>query len=132
MILRASDLTPEQRAQLGLPPAKPKPATKAKSADGMNNLERQFQEWLDEQIHIGNLAWRSRHDGITLKLAKATRYTPDFVAITKAGEVVVYECKGFWRDDARVKIKVAADQYPFRFVAVQLVKRQWAFEEFRK
>jgi len=31
----------------------------------------------------------------------------------------MHEVKGFWQDDARVKIKVAADMYPFRFIAVK-------------
>ena len=31
----------------------------------------------------------------------------------------LHEVKGHWQDDARVKIKVAAEQYPFRFVAVK-------------
>ena len=28
--------------------------------------------------------------------------------------------KGFWQDDARAKIKIAADLYPVRFVAVRV------------
>jgi hypothetical protein len=46
----------------------------------------------------------------------------------------MHEVKGFWTDDARVKIKVAADLYPFRFIAAQaLPKKQgggWKIEEF--
>ncbi|WP_235527115.1 hypothetical protein [Sphingopyxis sp. 113P3] len=33
-------------------------------------------------------------------------------------------------DDARVKIKVAASQYPFQFVAIQRVKGEWVEERF--
>jgi hypothetical protein len=31
----------------------------------------------------------------------------------------MHEVKGFWRDDARAKIKIAADAYPFRFFAIR-------------
>lgn len=33
-----------------------------------------------------------------------------------------HEVKGFWTDDAKVKIKVAAEQYPFRFIAFKKCK----------
>ena len=47
-----------------------------------------------------------------------------------SGELEMHEVKGFWREDARLKIKVAAEQFPFRFVAVTKSKDGWATEEF--
>ncbi len=39
--------------------------------------------------------------------------------------------KGHWEDDARVKIKVAAEMYPFRFVAITSSRKDgFAYEEF--
>lgn len=35
------------------------------------------------------------------------------------GELEMHEVKGFWEDDARVKIKVAASFYPFSFIAAR-------------
>jgi hypothetical protein len=32
--------------------------------------------------------------------------------------LLLYEVKGMWREAARVRIKVAADRHPFRFIAV--------------
>ena len=32
---------------------------------------------------------------------------------------LTHEVKGYWQDDAKVKIKVAAEMYPLRFVAVR-------------
>jgi len=46
------------------------------------------------------------------------------------GDIECHEVKGFWRDDARVKIRVAASLYPFRFVAVTKTKGGWDIEEF--
>ena len=69
-----------------------------------------------------------------LSLADNTFYTGDF-AVQAADEVVeIHEVKGFWQDDARVKIKVAASLYPFRFFAVKPVAKKdgggWKREEF--
>ena len=50
------------------------------------------------------------------------------------GVIECHEVKGYWQDDARVKIKVAADQYPFRFVAIKARAKKdgggWAVEDF--
>lgn len=57
---------------------------------------------------------------ITLKLADDTRYTPDFFGLCEDGNLIAYEVKGFFRDDAKVKIKVAARMFPWiRFVLVR-------------
>lgn len=61
----------------------------------------------------------------TLKLADDCRYSPDLWTHDRVG-FTAWEIKGFWRDDAKVKIKVAARLYPMiRFVVVQKVKGQW-------
>ena len=50
------------------------------------------------------------------------------------GTMEIHETKGHWEDDARVKIKVAATLFPFRFFAItqgrKEKKGQWIFEEF--
>ena len=50
------------------------------------------------------------------------------------GQMEAHEVKGFWRDDARAKIKIAADQYPFRFIAVTAKAKKagggWSVESF--
>jgi len=42
----------------------------------------------------------------------------------------MHEVKGFWQDDARVKVKVAASLYPFRFVALTHKRGIWQIEDF--
>lgn len=65
---------------------------------------------------------------ITLKLADDTRYTPDFSAIGPNAEMIFFEVKGFFRDDAKVKLKVAARQHSWaQFYLVKKVKK--FFEE---
>lgn len=90
--------------------------TEAKYLDYLKSLNPQ---WLGVQC-------------IKLKLAKNTTYTPDFWAIDHLGVLHAREVKGFWRDDARVKIKVAARMYPWvRFTAATLVKQRWQHEEIK-
>lgn len=50
------------------------------------------------------------------------------------GIIEIDEVKGFWTDEARVKIKVAADKYSFRFLAIKQKSKKtgggWEVEEF--
>lgn len=63
---------------------------------------------------------------ITLKLGNDTRYTPDFWTVDVNGQLTFWETKGFFRDDAKVKIKIAARQFRyFRFVLVEKKKGEW-------
>lgn len=82
----------------------------------LNKTERDFLEHLRL---IRPLSWFGIQC-ITLKLADDCRYTCDFWERTPSGLLYAYEVKGFWRDDAKVKIKVAARMFPWiRFVVVK-------------
>jgi hypothetical protein len=68
---------------------------------------------------------------ITLRLGDDCRYTPDFWAIGADEVLEFHEVKGFWRDDAKVKIRVAAEKFPqFRFFAWRHIKGTWQRETF--
>lgn len=95
----------------------------------MNKTEIAYDAHLALRQHAGEIAWR-RFEGIKLRLADNTFYTPDFAVMLTDGLLEVHECKGFWTDDARVKIKVAAEMYPFRFIAVKKTKTGWEREVF--
>jgi len=103
----------------------------------MNGLETRFSEYLENLKKKGEILWW-RYEGIRLKLTEAegtTHYTPDFCVFDRDGGMTFYETKGRWLSSARVKIKVAADQfYMFKFVgAMAKTKKQgggWKFEEF--
>lgn len=83
----------------------------------MNKTERRYAEKLEAQLRAGEIRWW-RFEAFKLRLADTTFYTPDFGVMTAEGFIECHEVKGFWEDAARVKIKVAAEQYPFRFIAV--------------
>lgn len=99
----------------------------------MNKTEQLYAAELQRLQHAGNVQW-FRFEGIKLRLADNTFYTPDFAVLAADGVLEMHEVKGFWMDDARAKIKIAADQYPFRFVAVRAKPKKdgggWAVEEF--
>lgn len=102
-------------------------------AGAMNKTEQAYQRHLNARREAGEVLW-FRFEGIKLRLADNTFYTPDFAVMAADGQLECHEVKGFWTDDARVKIKVAADQYPLTFLAVKAKAKKdgggWAVEEF--
>lgn len=99
----------------------------------MNKTEQAYAATLDARRHAGEVAW-FKFEGIKLRLADNTFYSPDFAVMLADGQLEMHEVKGYWLDDARAKIKIAADLYPMRFVAVQAKAKKdgggWSVEEF--
>jgi hypothetical protein len=99
----------------------------------MNKTEAAYDAHLELRERGGEIAWR-RFEGVKLRLADNTFYTPDFAVMASDGVLEMHEVKGFWEDDARVKVKVAAASYPFRFFAVTARAKKhgggWQVEEF--
>lgn len=87
-------------------------------AGAMNKTEAAYAANLERRRIAGEVSW-FRFEGMKFRLADKTFYSPDFAVMLADGHLEMHEVKGFWQDDARVKIKVAADQYPMRFIAVQ-------------
>lgn len=102
-------------------------------AGQLNKTEQAYAERLRALQAAGQIQWY-RFEGVKLRLADKTFYTPDFAVMAADGVIEMHEVKGFWQDDARAKIKIAADQYPFRFIAVRVKPKRegggWAVEEF--
>lgn len=83
-----------------------------------NRTEAAYENLLENRLRAGEVAWY-RFEGVKLRLADNTFYTPDYAVMLATGLMEMHEVKGFWQDDARAKIKIAADMYPFRFLAVR-------------
>lgn len=98
-------------------------------SESMNKTEQEYAQELGLRLRAGEILW-FRFEGIKLRLADKTFYTPDFAVMLSNGTMELHEVKGVWRDDARVKIKVAAKAYPFRFIAVTKKGSGWRLEEF--
>ena len=75
-------------------------------------------------MKAGHILWYL-YEGITLKLACNTRYTPDFIVMMKDRSIECHEVRGFWGEEAFVKIKVAASLFPFRFFAARRTMNSW-------
>lgn len=95
-----------------------------------NKTEAAYEQTLELLKRAGDILWY-RFEGIKLRLADKTFYTPDFTIMRSDGTLECHEVKGYWQDDARVKIKVAADCYPLKFFSVKKTKGGgWEYEAF--
>lgn len=99
----------------------------------MNKTEEAYGRFLDTLIACQDVLWW-KFEGVKLRLADNTFYSPDFLVLRADGSLECHEVKGFWQGDARVKIKVAADLYPMQFIAVQALAKSkgggWKVERF--
>lgn len=99
----------------------------------MNQTEEAYARALELLRAAGEVLW-FKFEGVKLRLADNTFYSPDFAVMQASGHMEMHEVKGFWQDDARAKIKIAADMYPFRFIAVTKRAKKngggWQVEEF--
>lgn len=93
---------------------------------GMNKIEAAWGEHLKWNCDI---SWHA-YEAITLKLADDTRYTPDWVVMRPNGDLIMYEVKGpHKREDAMVKLRVAARLFPMRFILVTRENDRWVEKE---
>lgn len=65
-----------------------------------------------------------------LILAPKLTYTPDFLVINADSILEFHEVKGFWRDDAKVKVKMAKEKFPFTFIIAEKKRKEWNIYEF--
>ena len=111
-----------------------KPFARGRRKPGeMNGTERKMADFLEAKKQAGEVLWYG-FEIYTFKLAKDTRYTPDFAVMLDSRELEFWEVKGFWRDDAKVKIKTAAAMFPHKFIGCRLKPQKrgggWEFEVF--
>lgn len=108
-----------------------------------NKLEAAYE------LHLGALERAGEiegfmFEGIKLKLADNTHYIPDFIVYAKDGVVELHDTKGTttkkrasgsvkapWiEEDARIKLKIVAERFPFRTFAVFKTKDGWQKQQF--
>lgn len=105
-------------------------------AGQMNKTEAAYGQLLELRKRAGEVLWYA-FDAINLRLAEKTHYRGDFFVMLENGELQVHEVKGgkaVFTDDAKVKVKVAASLFPFRFIVVYPNPKRlgggWEYEEF--
>jgi len=107
----------------GVPKGVPLPVERPRlrqDTKGPNKTEAAFLAYLHDRYHPSTIYAQA----ITLTLANGVRYTPDFF---RGGmEPTFWETKGFMRDDASVKIKVAARVHPWAtfYLVTKLPKKK--------
>lgn len=97
----------------------------------MNRTEEKYA-WVLEGRKLAGEIQQYGFEKLTLKLGADCRYTPDFFVVNRDGEIEFHEVKGFFRDDAKVKIKVAAESFPFRFFLARFSRDGWTVTEIRR
>jgi len=87
----------------------------------MNGAEMRYSQLLEAQKRQGQIVdWR--FEPLKLRLAKKTFFTPDFLVVRLDCELELVDVKGSGpeEEDARVKVKVAAEQFGmFHFVVAR-------------
>ena len=73
--------------------------------------------------NAGEILW-FKFEGLKLRLADNTFLTIDFFVMNKNNELEARDVKGFMMEDAKVKMKVAASIYPFRFFIVKAIAKK--------
>jgi len=106
-----------------------KPPEKRPVPGTMNRWERIHADYLEDLRRRGEIVWWG-FEKIKLKLAPKTYYTPDFCVIMNDGKMEFHEVKGFMRDDAAVKIKVAAELIPIPILLIRKVKGEMSIVKY--
>lgn len=98
-----------------------------------NKSESSYEQHLELLKQANEILWYS-FEGIKFRLADNCFYTPDFTVMKKDGMMECHEVKSIWIGDGKIKIKMASEMYPFKFVAIYVKPKKegggWRVEEF--
>jgi hypothetical protein len=103
-----------------------------------NRTEAAYESHLEMRRRVGEILWYD-FERMTFRLADDTRFTPDFNLLLANGILECHEVKGtttrdsvagkrkapYILDDARVKVRVAAELFPIVFKIVYLDAGNW-------
>lgn len=114
--------------------------TKVRAPASMSKTELAYGQWLQLRVEKREIVGY-RFEALRLELAPRTTYTPDFMVTVTLDPLLIemHEVKGSWKmphqDDARVKLKIAAQLFPeFTFLAAVAIPQKkgggWEFERF--
>lgn len=111
----------------------------------MNKLEAAYEAQVLMPLKLAGEVASYGFECLRLRLASNTTYTADFMVQAASGALELHEVKPwsgklggpFWEEDARLKWKIVAEEYPcFRVLAATLAPDGWridaAFREDRE
>lgn len=92
----------------------------------MTGLEADYGLILEARKRNGEIRDYA-YEAVTLKLGPDCRYTPDYFVMAADDVIEFHECKGHHWAKNMVKLRVAAERFPFRFFLVERDKqtRDW-------
>jgi len=86
-----------------------------------NKLEAAYADYLEAQRQSGKIArWWPKP--FKVRLANKCWYEADFMVQALDGALAIHEAKGFLREDAHLKLKFLAKEFPFPVVMIQKEK----------
>lgn len=109
-----------------------------------NKTESAYESYLTTLHHAGMIDG-FKFEGIKIKLADNTFWTPDFIVFANDGVVELHDTKATtskkrtdgtkekapWiEEDAKIKLKLAAELFPFRVFAVFKTPDGWQKQQF--
>lgn len=86
----------------------------------LNKTEARYAQHLEAEKFAGRVLWW-KFEAIKLRLATNTFLTVDFAVMVASGVLELHDVKGgagVFMDDAKAKLKIAADQFPLVFKVV--------------
>ena len=103
-----------------------------------NKLEASYEAHLELLKRAGEID-DYKFEGVKLRLADNTFFTPDFIVFTKDGFVELHDTKGtttkilkkgkvkapWCEEDAKLKMKVIAEAWPFKMLMVFKTSEGW-------
>ena len=88
----------------------------------MNKTERRYaEEVLGPRMAAGEVIWW-RFESVNFRIGHNCYYRADFLVQLADRSMEIHETKGHMRDDARVKISVMKEMYPYRVWLCRWVK----------
>jgi hypothetical protein len=119
--------------------ALPRARGRRRERGGMTGVEKKYEAHLTTLRNMGMIAWFA-FESIKLRLADNTFYTCDFAVLRNDGFIELHEVKPatkrdgretYWcEEDAKQKVKVVAELYPFIVCIVYPTSAGWKREEF--
>lgn len=110
----------------------------------MNKTESAYNDYLGLLLRAGEIDGFA-FEAIKLRLADNTFFTPDFLVMAKDGVLELHDTKGTTKklrasgqkeampwieEDAKIKLKVVAELFPFRVFAVFKTSEGWQKQQF--
>ncbi len=109
-----------------------------------NKLEAAYEAHLEGLLRAG-LIRGYKFEGLKIKLADNTWFTPDFLVFANDDVVELHDTKGtttkksangvktkapWCEEDAKLKLKLAAELFPFRFCIIFKTEDGWQRRDF--